>query len=163
MTKGSQLQIRVSRTEKARIGRLARAAGMNVSQWVLSRALPEEEARFESLLRDLARQPERASLHLAALHDWLAQMPGAVLARAVATARVDGLDGMHRGYVAAMVEQACSRKRIAAPHWTAHVGPLSEPYFASDLASLRPHLLRASPPPFRRRNIFIDSSIGDRV
>jgi hypothetical protein len=35
--------------------------------------------------------------------------------------------------------------------------------FCSSLQSLRMHLLTHSPPPFRRRNIFIDSSLGQRV
>lgn len=29
--------------------------------------------------------------------------------------------------------------------------------------SLRLHLLTRSPPPFRRRNLFVDSSIGQRA
>ncbi len=48
--------------------------------------------------------------------------------------------------------------------------PTSQLQFASPedtilqkLAGLRLHLLRESPVPFKRRNIFIDSSIGDRV
>ena len=40
---------------------------------------------------------------------------------------------------------------------------LSEPEFGSQLQSLRLHLLTHSPPPFRRRNIFIDTSIGGQV
>jgi hypothetical protein len=43
------------------------------------------------------------------------------------------------------------------------VKPLERPWFASSLKSLRLHLLTASPPPFRRRNLFVDSTIGDRV
>jgi hypothetical protein len=35
--------------------------------------------------------------------------------------------------------------------------------FGSDLQNLRLYLLTHSPPPFRRRNIFIDSTLGDRV
>jgi hypothetical protein len=35
--------------------------------------------------------------------------------------------------------------------------------FGSELQSLRLYLLTHSPPPFRARNIFIDSSLGDRI
>jgi hypothetical protein len=42
-------------------------------------------------------------------------------------------------------------------------GPLAEPVFGSDLMSLRLYLLTHSPAPFRRRNIFIDASVGFRV
>jgi hypothetical protein len=43
------------------------------------------------------------------------------------------------------------------------VVPLTEPYFPTPLKSLREHLLIAAPIPFKRRNIFVDASIGQRV
>jgi hypothetical protein len=66
-------------------------------------------------------------------------------------------------YVAAMVEQAIHKKAGTPPAWTAAIAPLSRPVFAVPWMSLRAHLLLESPIPFRRRNIFIDSSIGERV
>ena len=66
-------------------------------------------------------------------------------------------------YVAAMVEQAIHIKGGTPPPWTAAIEPLSRPVFAVPWMSLRAHLLLESPVPFRRRNIFIDSSIGERV
>jgi len=66
-------------------------------------------------------------------------------------------------YVAAMIEIACERRAIAVPAWTRRIVPLDEPAFGSTLRSLRLHLLTHSPAPFRRRNIFIDASLGDRV
>ncbi len=67
-------------------------------------------------------------------------------------------------YVAAMVEQAVHLKGGArVPKWTSGIPPLPRPVFAAPWMSLRAHLLLESPVPFRRRNIFIDSSIGDRV
>ena len=62
-----------------------------------------------------------------------------------------------------MVEQAASHKGLAPPPWIVRVPPLDEPYFGTDLKSLRLYLLTHSPPPFRRRNIFIDATLGDRV
>jgi hypothetical protein len=40
---------------------------------------------------------------------------------------------------------------------------LPQPVFGSELKALRLHLLTNSPPAFRRRNIFIDATLGDRV
>jgi hypothetical protein len=53
---------------------------------------------------------------------------------------------------------------VPPPAWVRDVEPMeTEPRFATPLAGLRLHLLRTAPVPFKRRNIFIDSSIGDRV
>jgi hypothetical protein len=65
--------------------------------------------------------------------------------------------------VAAMVECAAAAKRVPTPGWTRRVPPVETPWFATSLARLTLHLLLASPAPFRRRNLFIDSSVGDRV
>ena len=72
-------------------------------------------------------------------------------------------DPYRLNYVTAMVELAAHRGRVMPPLWTSAVSPLREPVFIDPSLSLRAHLLTASPPPFRRRNIFIDSSLGDRV
>jgi hypothetical protein len=72
-------------------------------------------------------------------------------------------DPYRLNYVSAMVELAAHRAGVAPPLWTAEVEPLSTPVFIDASIALRAHLLTASPPPFRRRNIFIDSSLGDRV
>jgi hypothetical protein len=66
-------------------------------------------------------------------------------------------------YVAAMVEQAAQRAGVSPPTWTAAISPLDRPYFAVDLPGLRLHLLRASPTPFKKRNLFVDAGLGNRV
>ena len=66
-------------------------------------------------------------------------------------------------YVTAMVEQAAHLRGARPPFWTSEVVPLAQPVFAVPWMALRAHLLLESPVPFRRRNIFIDSTIGDRV
>jgi hypothetical protein len=66
-------------------------------------------------------------------------------------------------YLAAMVEMAAHRAQVTPPEWTMSVPRLPGPVFAVPFLSLRAHLLLNSPIPFRRRNIFIDSPIGDRV
>jgi hypothetical protein len=72
-------------------------------------------------------------------------------------------DAYVTNYVAAMVELAVHLRGVYPPSWTAEIAPLPEPVFFLPWQSLRAHLLLESPVPFRRRNIFIDSSIGARV
>lgn len=72
-------------------------------------------------------------------------------------------DPYRLNYVTAMVEMAAHRAGALPPVWTSAVAPLPAPVFIDPSLSLRVHLLINSPPPFRRRNIFIDSSIGARV
>jgi len=52
---------------------------------------------------------------------------------------------------------------VPGPPWPRATAPLAEPVFGSALMSLRLYLLTHSPAPFRRRNIFIDASVGSRV
>ena len=162
MSKSEQLQIRVTAPEKAALKRIARAAGQGVSAYVLSRALPKPQLHFQELVGALADDDARRFV-LAELNDLLARLTRAELLDAIREAPVLNLPRYWRNYVAAMVEQAAHRKDISPPRWLSEIEPLTSPHFAAPLASLRLHLLRASPVPFRRRNIFVDASIGDRV
>jgi hypothetical protein len=160
--KTSQIQVRVSPAEKEALKRRARQAGLDLSAYVLSRALPAAAARFQALLDELRRDDEPA-YGLAALNDLLAALaPGELLA-AVADADLRGLSPFLCNYVAAMVEHAASRGGVRPPPWVREVEPLEEPFFATPFASLRPHLLRVSPVAFKRRNLFVDATVGDRV
>jgi hypothetical protein len=85
------------------------------------------------------------------------------LREAVADPDLRGLSPYLQNYVAAMVELAVERKGVTPPSWTGAVLPLEDPVFATHLPGLRLHLLRSAPVAFKRRNIFIDASIGDRV
>lgn len=162
MQKTEQLQIRVTASEKATLKRMARAAGQDVSSYVLSRALPDHRLRFQELIEALSEDGERR-FALAELNDLLANLSRAELADTIGEAPVLDLSPYWRNYVAAMVEQAAHQKSIPAPKWLSDIEPLTEPHFTAPLANLRLHLLRASPVPFRRRNIFVDASVGDRV
>lgn len=161
--KTEQLQIRVSREQKAWLTAAAKAAGVSVSAWVLEQALPGDSGWFAALSRKLAQDPKQGSYALAALNDALTRSSPRALKREVAVEPAWLTDPFHRAYVAAMVEQACHDKRVATPEWTKQVPALEVPFFSSSLLSLRMHLLRSSPPPFRARNIFIDSTLGARV
>lgn len=160
--KTEQLQIRVTATEKAALKRLARRAGQDMSSYVLSRALPKPRLRFQELVKAVAHDHERRYA-LAELNDLLTGLTSGELADAIGEAPSLPRSPYWSNYVAAMVGQAAHQKHIPAPKWLAEIEPLPEPRFAAPLASLRLHLLRVSPVPFRRRNIFVDSAVGDRV
>jgi hypothetical protein len=162
-SKNEQLQIRVSAVEKAAIRRAADRAELDVSAWVLSKVLPAARRRFRELTDALAGDPLHRRFTLAALNDLLTDTPAEAFREAVAEAPTDRLDSWTANYVAAMVETAAHRHRVSPPNWTLAVQPLRQPAFGSPLQSLRLHLLLAAPPAFKRRNIFVDSSVGDRV
>lgn len=161
--KNRQLQIRVTAAEKAAIQRAARRAGMDVSGWALRRLLPAARQRFRELTAVLVHEPARKRLALAELNDLLADLGSEALLDAVAEAPAEALDPYTANYVAAMVETAAHRSGVAPPVWTLDVQPLRTPAFGSPLLGLRLHLLLAAPPAFKRRNIFVDSAVGDRV
>lgn len=160
--KSLQLQIRITPEERKTLRRLAREAGQSVSSYVLSRALPEASTRFADLVGRLAGD-EDARFLLAELNDLLAGLSPIEFATVVAHAPLGGVSSYHQNYVAAMVELAADRNQVPPPSWVGEVLPLDTPHFAVAMASLRPHLLRASPTAFKRRNIFIDATVGDRV
>lgn len=165
-TKSQQVQIRLAPEQKSALKRLARETGQSVSAYVLSRALPAARERFGDLVQAL-RDREGRRFVLADLNDFLTKLASVefsdAVADAVAVAKLVGLSPYMQNYVAAMVEQAAHQKGVAAPAWINEIEALEEPRFAAPLSSLRLHLLRASPVPFKRRLIFVDSSVGDRV
>jgi hypothetical protein len=161
-TKSAQLQIRLSPAQKAAILRAARRAGLDMSSYVLGRLLPSVQARFQELVAACAAGKEGRA-PLAGLNSFLSGLGAAELAEAVAAPLPAGLSAIQANYIAAMVEYACGKAGMAPPAWSGAIAPLREPEFGSALQSLRLHLLTHSPPPFRRRNIFIDSSIGAQV
>jgi len=160
--KTEQLQIRVSPAEKAAIERAAGTAKMGMSRYVLSRLLPVPEAEFGRLAAALERSAEPRYV-LAEIHDFLERLSPGEFAQATAARPAARLSPYLENYLAAMLETAAARHRVAPPFWVGAVDGLSLPVFGSDLIELRLHLLARSPAPFRRRNIFIDSSVGARV
>jgi hypothetical protein len=162
-TKNGFIQIRVTAEEKRAIRNSARKAGMRMSRWMLSKALPERSYRFWDILKNLEKGQDR-KFALAELNDFLTRLPPHEFEPATA----EFPSGVHlsaadSNYVAAMVEYAAARINVPPPDWTGAVIPPEEPVFGTDLKSVRLHLLVHSPLPFRKRNIFIDASLGDRV
>jgi uncharacterized protein (DUF1778 family) len=160
--KSEFLQIRVTPTEKATLKRLARAADQDVSSYVLARALPSAQGRFEDLLRSLAESEDHRFV-LAELNDFLTALAPVEAGEAIAYANLDRLSPFLANYVSAMAEQAADTKGIPVPLWVRRVPPLTRPYFAAPLPGLRLHLMHASPVPFKKRNLFVDAALGARV
>lgn len=134
---------------------------MDMSAYVIAKLLPAPVARFQELAA-ACTDPEQARYALAELNTWLSGLSAPELAEAVSQPP-PRLAPYFANYVAAMTELACARRKVAAPSWTQTIAPLVDPVFGSTLMSLRLYLLTHSPAPFRRRNIFIDSSIDSRV
>ena len=160
-TKSGQIQIRVSQAQKAAIRRAARRAGLDMSAYVLARLLPAPARRFQDLTEACAESLD-GRFALAELNSWLASLGAGELQDAVSSPP-PRLTPYLANYVAAMVEHACAKNGVAPPSWLGATPPLTEPVFGSALMSLRLYLLTHSPAPFRRRNIFIDASVGSRV
>ena len=163
VNKTQQLQIRISAQDKALIRERAATAGMDVSKWVLHQVLPPVERQFQVLCGELAARPDARSFAFAELQDFFFRLTGSEFAQAVRYAPDIRLPPFEANYVAAMIEHTARLKGIIPPRWTSAVAALDKPWFASSLKSLRLYLLTHSPPPFRRRNLFIDSSVGQRA
>jgi len=160
--KTSQLQVRVSPRQKAELGRRARAAGRDLSSYVLERVLPAAGARFVELVRSLSHRPFDSFL-FAELHDLLQSLGTAEFEMAVEYAPAGGLDERSANQLAAMIETRAARLGVRPPDWVNSIRALRHPWFPTELLSLRVHLLCNSPAAFRRRNLFVDSTLGDRV
>lgn len=165
--KGEQLQIRITSRQKATLKRRAAAAGLDVSSYVLARVLPPHDGRFAEILLALADTANHR-VALAALNDFLTACPpiaysAAVRHTAVTMRSFTTLSPFLQNYVAAMVEQAAYLKDVPPPGWVRDIASLAEPWFATGLRSLRQHLLAAAPVAFKRRNLFVDATIGDRA
>ena len=159
--KTAQLQIRVSDTEKALIKEYATANGMSVSSWVIGQLLDRKRVQFGALVSGFDQQ--ETSHLLAELHDLLAHVSITEFERMVEQPPKLPPSSYLRNYIAAMIECAALRLNAVSPSWVKRVQPLEKPIFGTGLVSLRLYLLTNTPLPFRRRNIFVDSTIGDRI
>lgn len=160
--KTAQLQIRLTPAEKAGIEHAARQAGLGMSAYVLAKLLPGRATQWRSLLQDILRSDEKR-LPFAALSHWLTDLTAGELATALEAPLPAGLPEPLANTVAAMVEHVCAAAGERPPAWTREIAPLAQPFFASELKSLRLHLLTNSPAAFRRRNLFVDTVVGGQV
>ena len=162
-TRTRHLQIRVSPEEKAELERLAGDAGQDVSTYVRSCVLPDEAVQLRVLLERLRSNPEERSFVLAEVHDLLQRIPPGRFHDVVGHAPATELPPFEANYLAAMVEHVAHRIDVPPPAWAGEVSPLEQPYFAAPFPSLRGHLLREAPVAYKRRNLFVDAVVGDRV
>ena len=160
--KTAQIQIRISSQAKAELMRRARASGMDLTGWMLARLLPDEGLRLRGLLRDLATG-EDPTFVLAELGSFLSSLGKSAFAAALELPPDARLDELRANQVAAMIETVAERLGVRPPQWVEEIPALPAPWFASNLTSVRLHLLTRSPPAFRRRNLFVDSTLGDRA
>ncbi|MBI3982332.1 MAG: hypothetical protein HY337_05430 [Gemmatimonadetes bacterium] len=160
--KTDQLQIRVTPEQKRTLKRLAREAGADVSSWVLGQVLPVEADRFQALVARVA-DPASRRYALAELADWLRKLPAGAFRRAVSARPAAPLDGETLNYLAAAIDLAASRRGLEPPRWVEEVPVRRSPTFGSALSSVRLYLLTRSPVALRRRNVFADASVDDRV
>ena len=161
-TKTEYLQIRLTPEEKAELKRRAEEVGQDLSTFVMSRTLPPAGERFREILRMLSEEGD-GTYALAALHDFLVDLAPTEFSPAVEDATLDALSPFLQSYVAAMVEVAADQKQRPPPRWTTGVAGVDEPYFATPLRGLRLYLLQVAPVPFKRRNLFVDATLGARV
>lgn len=160
--KTEQLQIRLTSQEKTLIRQAALRAGKDISSYVLDRVIAVPQAQFQQLIANLA-QEKNSSLDFAELNDYLTGLAKHEFTSAVEEAPQAKLSPYHLNYVAAMIEHAANLKNVCPPSWVFDIAPLAIPVFGTELQNLRLYLLTHSLIPFRRRNIFIDSSVGARV
>ncbi|MDH3206618.1 MAG: DUF1778 domain-containing protein [Gemmatimonadota bacterium] len=159
-TRTSQLQIRVTPEEKDALKRLASASGVSVSSYVLDRVLPSAQLDLARMLEDLAQVGVDHRATLSEFERTLERVGGPELAATIPAPDPGSLSPVLQNYVAALVESEANRKAVEAPEWVRSVRPLEVPHFAWTLRSLRPHQVRTSPVPFKRRNLFFDPAGG---
>jgi len=160
--KSAWLQIRVTPEQKRALKRAARRAATDVSSWVLDRLFPAETERFQALVARVA-DPAGRRFALAELADWLRALPRGSFERAVERAPEAPLDAGTLNYLAGAIELAAARRGVSPPGWARDAPASDTPLFGSELAGVRLHLLTRSPLALRRRNVFVDASVDDRV
>lgn len=124
--------------------------------------LREKRVRFAALVRSLATT-FRPPFVLAEINDLLVVLGRGELSIVTDVRLPATIDEVRANQLAAMVETRSAKLGVRPPSWVEEVKPLAMPWFATDLIGLRLHLLCQSPPAFRRRNLFVDATVGDRV
>jgi len=161
LKKSEYLQIRVSKQEKEIIKASAHSAGVDMSAWILKKILFNKAKGFIKIIQKF--MTEEQSFVFAELHDFLAQLQTFDFELAVDIEPTSKLTDFQINYIIAMIVHRANQLKVLNPAWIKNHKILSKPYFGTNLKSLRLHLLINSPLAFKQRNIFIDSSIGERV
>lgn len=154
--KTSQLQVRVTPEQKVELKRLASSVGLNVSEYVLATVLPVHRHALADKTEAFAQSHDRAGA-LSELGAYLTGLAPSELSLAVSDIDVTELAPTLQNQVAATVELITRSVGLEPPAWVGRIQPQRRPHFARDLPSLRPHQMRVTPVPFKRRNLFIDT------
>lgn len=149
----SQLQIRISPEQKATLKRSADAAGLSVSAYVLSRALPRDGDELMDALEQLRRGRDGSGA-LATLARILPGLDPEDLDASLGGSLLQALTPLVQNRIAALVEGILDARGLEPPSWTRAIPPLPVPHFRWPLESLRPYQMRATAPAYRRRNLF---------
>ncbi len=160
--KDTFLQIRLTSEQKESIRDAAANANTDMSSWILSKVVNSQSKKFLMIVEKLASD-KKLSYVYAELHDFLINCNSTSFSLAVQAFPNLNLSSFQSNYIAAMVEQRAQQLGEKIPNWCTEITRLDAPYFGTSLKSLNFYLLLNSPIAFRRRNIFIDSSIGDRI
>lgn len=161
LIKSEYLQIRVSKQQKELIKSTAKSAGVDMSTWVLQRVLNNKAQQFLTILSQFNTLED--CFVFARLHDFLLPCSKADFEQTVSIKPTSKLSDFQINYTIAMIGHRAHTLGCTAPDWINDFPILHEPYFGTSLKSLRLHLLINSPIAFKQRNIYIDSTLGERV
>ncbi len=135
---------------------------MGMSEWILTKIFPPAKKKWDFLLQEIAHSSQPRFV-LAEINDFLNGLSSIEFMEIVSEKMAVSLEAYWANYLAATIEYSAYQKNISPPLWLREIPPLEKPVFGTELLSLRLHLLTRAPVPFRNRNIFIDSTVGDRV
>ena len=161
LKKSEYLQIRVSKQQKEIIKSTAKSAGVDMSTWVLQHILHSKSQQFLTILSQFNTVDD--SFVFAHLHDFLMLCSQTDFEQAVSIKPSYELSEFQINYTIAMIGHRAHTLGCTAPDWVNDFPILHKPYFGTNLKSLRLYLLVNSPIAFKQRNIFIDSTLGERV
>lgn len=161
-SKTSQLQIRISPQEKELVIKAAKREGFDVSTWVLKKLLNANQEFFFGLVKKLSSEKDPRYL-LSELNNFINNLSPKESELVFKTKPEGKLSAYLSNYLAAMIEHAAIKKNFSIPKWTQEIKALKVAHFETTLETLRLYLLINSPVSFRKRGIFLDSTIGDQV
>lgn len=156
------LQIRLSSIQKELIRSAAKSANTDMSSWIMSKVINNQSDEFLNIVRKLISNQKQSYIY-AEIHDYLMKCDSKDFSKSVEAGPTGMLDKFQLNYVAAMVEHRAKQLQAIIPQWCEEIPILETPFFGSSLKSLKLYLLLNSPLAFRRRKIFIDSTVGSRV
>ncbi len=110
--------------------------------------------RFQRLVRQLARPESRRRFVFADIHDLLVKLGQQEFSGAVKHGPDVALSPFRANYLCGMVEYAAGLKGVRPPSWTAHVAPLRNPWFGTDLERELCSIIRRGPLQSRGGNIY---------